>query len=76
MISEGGLSVPFIQFDDDSLFLLKAELEGLKNLRCILFMVEATTGLKVNWGKMTLSPIGNVHEMEDMENILGCDMLP
>lgn len=47
-IKEGGLSVSFIQFADDSLFLLKAELEGLRNLRCILLMVETASSLKVN----------------------------
>lgn len=39
-------------------------------------MVEATTGLRVNWGKTTLSPVGIVPEMEDMADILGCDVIP
>lgn len=44
----GGLSVPFIQFADNSLFILKANLEGMQNLRYILLIMEVTFGLKVN----------------------------
>lgn len=34
-----GPKIPFIQFADDSLFMLKAEDEGMKNLRCILLII-------------------------------------
>lgn len=56
----GGSSVSFLQFVDDSLFMLKADVDGFRNLRCILLIMEASTGLKVNWGKSTMSPIENV----------------
>lgn len=45
--NSGDFSVPFIQFVDDSLFMMKAE-EGVENLRCILLIMEAVIGLKVN----------------------------
>lgn len=47
-IREGSPSIPFIQSTDDSLFLLKADVENVRNLRCILLIVKAATGLKVN----------------------------
>lgn len=47
-LPSGGPSIPFIQFADDSLFLLKAEVDDLKNFRCILLIMEVATGLKVN----------------------------
>lgn len=73
---EGSPSVPFIQYADDFLFLLKANEEGLRNLSCILLIVEATTGLKVNWSKSTLSLVGDVSEIKVMADILGCDVVP
>lgn len=39
--NEGGPSIPFIQFVDDSLFMLEADLEGLRNLKCIVMLFEA-----------------------------------
>lgn len=75
-LREGSHAIPFIQFADDSLFLLKVDVEGLRNLRCIFFIVEAVTGLKVNWSKSTLSPIGEVMEVEMMAEVLGCEVTP
>lgn len=66
-----GPKIPFIQFADDSLFLLKAEEEGVRNLRCILLIMEAATGLKVNWEKSSLSPVGEVSNMERLSEVLG-----
>lgn len=71
-----GPTVPFIQFVDDSLFMLDADLEGLRNLQCIILMVEAATGMRVNWSKSTLSPVASVTEVEEMIDIIGCDALP
>lgn len=73
---EGSPTVPFIQFADDSLFMLKADFDGLRNLRCILLMVEAAIGPRVNWSNTNLSPVGNVPEVEDMANVLDREVLP
>lgn len=35
----GGMSIPFIHFTDDSLFMVKADLEVLQNLRCLLLIM-------------------------------------
>lgn len=71
-LSEGGPSIPFIQFANDSLFMIKADLEMIRNLRCILLMLEVILGLKVNLSKTTLSPVGNVHNIEHMAAVFGC----
>lgn len=65
----GSPIVLFIQFAADSLFLLKAQMEGHRNLRCILLIMEAATGLKVNWSKSLLCSVGNVPEMEPRERM-------
>lgn len=70
----GGMSVSFIQFADDSIFMVKAEIEDLQNLRCLLLIMETATGLKVNWSKSTLSLVGNSHNMESLAVVLECEV--
>lgn len=73
--SNGGPSISFIQFVDDSLLLLRVDLEGMRNLRCILFILEAVSGLEVNLRKSILSPVGNVPNVAESATILGCDLV-
>lgn len=69
-------TTPFIQFADDLLFLLNTDLEEVRNLRCILLIMKAVIGLKVNWSKSTLSSVGNVLVMEELACIIGCEVRP
>lgn len=73
-ISREGPVVPFIQFADDSLFLLKAEVEGMCNLRCIFLIMEAVSGLKVNLAKSSISPVGVCCAIGEIASVLGCDI--
>lgn len=68
--------MPFIQFVDDSLFLVKAELDGMRNLKCMFLIMEATTRLKVNWAKSTISHVGNENSLGEVTTSLGCDIVP
>lgn len=70
----GSPSVLFIQFANSSLFLLKAQMEGLRNLRCIFLIVEAATRLKVNWSNSSFCLVKNVPELEEIANVLGCEV--
>lgn len=72
----GGALVSFIQFADDYLFMVKDEVEGMRNLRCILLIMEVATGLKVNWAKSTVSSVGDATSMEEAVSIFGCDIAP
>lgn len=38
--------------------------------------MEAAIGLKVNWSKSTLSPVEFVPKIEELTNIISCDLLP
>lgn len=40
----GVMLVPFIQFTDVSIFMVKVEIEDLQNLRCLLLIMETPTG--------------------------------
>lgn len=68
--NNGDLSDPFIQFADDCLFMMKAEEEGVENLRCILLILEAAMGLKVNWSKSSLSPVRSARNVERLARCL------
>lgn len=54
--------------------MVKAEIKDLQNLRCLLLIMETTTGLKVNWSKSMLSPVGNIHNMESLVAVLDCEV--
>lgn len=69
-----GPTILFIQFADD-FFMVKAGLEGVKNLRCMLLIMEVVTGLKMNWCKSTLSPVGVVSNVERLVEVLECEMV-
>lgn len=73
--SSGGSSIPFIQFVDDILFMLKVNMEMMRNLRCILLILEVASGLKVNLNKTTLSPIGNDPNIDKLDPTLGCTIV-
>lgn len=73
---EWSSAIPFIQFTDNSLFFIKVDVEGLRNLMYILLIVEATMGMKVNWSKSAISPIGLVPEIKKMADDLGYEIIP
>lgn len=70
--SVGDSSIPFIQFVNDSLFMLDADPEALKVLRSILLILETVTGLKVNLHKSIMCPIGNVPNLQEFVSLIDC----
>lgn len=56
--------------------MLQADPDMIRSLRCIILILEVATGLKVNLGKTTLSPVGEVHNIEEVAVILGCTIIP
>lgn len=76
-VIEGSLTVPLFNLRmTHSLCLKRIWRGGLRNLMCILLMVEAATGLRINWSKTTSSLVGYVLEVENMMNVIGCEVLP
>lgn len=51
-------------------------MEGMRNLRCIIFILEVTTDLKVNLSKSTISLVGIILNVEELASILGCVVAP
>lgn len=73
--NDDGPSISFIQFADDSLFLVKAEVECVENMRCMLLIMETVMGLKVNWSKSMLSSVGDIPIDGRLVEVLECEMV-
>lgn len=54
--------------------MLKVEAETIRNLRSILLILEAVTGLKVNLHKSFLSHVGSVPNLEELASLFGCQI--
>lgn len=63
---DGGPKISFIQSTDDSLFLLDTNAEYIRNLRCILLLMETVSSLKVNLRKFKILPVGIISNMEEL----------
>ncbi|XP_050277754.1 uncharacterized protein LOC126719217 [Quercus robur] len=66
------LEVSHLLFADDTLIFCDADLDQVLFLRMILIWFEVVSGLKINLGKSELVPIGMVHNLGLLLNVLGC----
>jgi hypothetical protein len=77
--NRGSNDFPVVQYVDDTIITLQAELDQLNILKDILEEYTAFTGLKVNFYKSSLVPINlQQEESEDLANLIGCtiDQMP
>ena len=71
--SEGRfLAVSHLLFADDTLIFCNADLEQILILHMILIWFEAMSSLNINLGKSKLVPVGVVHNIDLLLNVLGC----
>jgi len=66
------LVVNHLLFANDTLIFCGAQAEHVQNLRCIFLCFEATSELRINLGKSELVPIGEVENVDNLAQILGC----
>ena len=66
------LKVSHLLFADDTLIFCDTDLDQVLFLRMILIWFEVVSGLKINLGKSKLVPIGMVHNLDLLLNVLGC----
>ena len=66
------LMVSHLLFADDTLIFCGADLEQISNLRYVFTWFEAVSGLKINFSKFEIVPIGDVSHIRDLVQILGC----
>ena len=66
------LAVSHLLFADDTLIFCNADLEQILILCMILIWFEVMSGLKINLSKSELVPVGVVHNIDLLLNVLGC----
>uniref|UniRef100_A0A2N9GD12 Reverse transcriptase zinc-binding domain-containing protein n=1 Tax=Fagus sylvatica TaxID=28930 RepID=A0A2N9GD12_FAGSY len=66
------LMVSHLLFADDTLIFCGADLEQISNLRYVFTWFEAVSGLKINFSKFEIVPVGDVPHIGDLVQILGC----
>lgn len=57
MVKDGGEKVPIIQYVDDMVIFLEAKEGTVENLKAIIVLFEAATGLHVNARKTNVYPL-------------------
>jgi len=72
--SRAGVSMEICQllYADDTVIFCEAKEDQIRYIRVILVILEAVSGLRVNWRKSSLFPIKEVAQMQRLANILGC----
>jgi hypothetical protein len=72
--SYSDLVIPHSLFADDTLIFCEANPEQIRYVRLILLCFEAGSGLRVNLGKSEIVAIGEVEDIGELANILGCSI--
>jgi len=73
-VASNGPTVPILQFSDDTLLFLSPNTKKMQNLRCLLLMFEAASGLKINLNKSTIIGMGDCPNLDEMAEIMGCQV--
>ena len=71
-ITSTGIRVSHLLFADDTILFCDASKEQILSIRLVLTCFQAFTSLKVNVGKSEIIPIGEVHNIQSLANILQC----
>ena len=64
--------ISHLLFVDDTLIFCDADPIKLEHLRSVFLWFEAVSRLKINLGKSEMVPVGEVPNLEDLAQILGC----
>ncbi|XP_026384636.1 uncharacterized protein LOC113280196 [Papaver somniferum] len=71
-VAANGTSVSHMQFADDTLIFLDADMDQIKNLRLLILSFEQLTGLKINFAKSAIYGVGYDGDIEQFSSFLGC----
>jgi hypothetical protein len=71
---ETSLMVSHLLFADDTLLFCDADSEQISNLRYVFSWFEVCSGLKINLSKSEIVSVGDVPNIEDIREILGCKL--
>lgn len=71
-VTSNGIKVSHLQFADDTLVFLDADITQIRYLKYLLLTYEMATGLRTNFAKTNIFPVGEVPNMEELTDIMGC----
>jgi hypothetical protein len=71
---ETSLMVSHLLFADDTLIFCDADSDQISNLRYVFSWFEVCSGLKINLSKSEIVSVGDVPNIEDIREILGCKL--
>ena len=67
--------VSHLLFADDTLIFSDTNPEHIFNMRLLFTWFEAISGLKINFNKSEMVPVGNVHKLDSLATIMGCEII-
>lgn len=73
--ANGLTTISHLLFADDTLIFCEANGEQIQTLRAVLLCFQAISGLKVNLNKSELVPVGEVHNIQQLADFLGCKVV-
>ena len=68
------VNISHLLFADDTLVFCGANFDQVRSIKALLVSFEAVSNLKVNLAKSSLISVGDVDNLDDLANILGCGM--
>lgn len=71
-VSSNGIRVSHLQFADDTLVFLDADIAQVRYLKYLLLTYAMASGLHTNFAKTSLFAVGDVPNMEALTEIMGC----
>jgi hypothetical protein len=73
-LDETSLMISHLLFVDDTLIFCDADSDQLSNLRHVFSWFEVCSSLKINLSKFEIVAVGDVPNIEDIREILGCKL--
>jgi len=70
--TQDAMMVSHLLFADDTLIFCDPIVDQIRDLRCLLLCFEAASGLRINFSKSEMVPVGEVGNVEELASILGC----
>ena len=66
------LCISYLLFADNAILLGDTSVEQFLRIRMLLTCFTAFTGLKINISKIEMVPVGEVNNLDELADILGC----
>lgn len=73
-VKEKGTKISHLQFSDDTLVFLDADINQIRYLKYNLLLFEYVSGLKTNFSKSNIFAVGDVINLDNLAEVFGCSV--